>query len=197
MGDGLPDDQRGRQRALASRKRAFRPRRRPSDLSVHRRVFQCPLVFESDFNGFACPSAWLDAPNPAAESVMARHAKRYLDMLIPDPADGSITERARRSHLPAAARRGARRSSRSATIWAFTRARCSGCSKRKGGRFAILLGDARRELALRYLSNSTHSVAAIAQMTGYAAPSSFTRWFCAEFGVAPAAWRAEERQAEA
>ena len=50
-----------------------------------------------------------------------------------------------------------------------------------------------RELALRYLSSSTHSVAAVAQMTGYASPSSFTRWFAAEFGTAPAAWRAEER----
>jgi len=65
---------------------------------------------------------------------------------------------------------------------------------REGRSFAILLGEARRELALRYLSNSTLSVAAIAQMTGYSSPSSFTRWFAAEFGVAPAAWRAEERQ---
>ncbi len=71
------------------------------DLSVHRRVFQCPLVFGSDFNGLACPSARLDTPNPAAESTMARHAKRYLDMLIPAPADGTIAERARRSvYLP-------------------------------------------------------------------------------------------------
>jgi AraC-like DNA-binding protein len=52
----------------------------------------------------------------------------------------------------------------------------------------------RRELALRYLSSSTHSVTAIARMTGYASLSSFTRWFCAEFGMSPAAWRAEERE---
>ena len=60
--------------------------------------------------------------------------------------------------------------------------------------FGSLLNDVRRDLALRYLSGSTHSVSSIAQMTGYAAPSSFTRWFCIEFGTAPAAWRAEGRQ---
>jgi AraC-like DNA-binding protein len=69
--------------------------------------------------------------------------------------------------------------------------------EREGRTFATLLNEVRRELALRYLSSSTHQVTAIAQMTGYAAPSSFTRWFCAEFGVAPALWRAEERQAQA
>jgi len=37
---------------------------------------------------------------------------------------------------------------------------------------------------------------AISQMTGYANPSSFTRWFTAEFGMSPAAWRAEKRGEE-
>jgi hypothetical protein len=63
----------------------------PGDLAVHRRIFQCALAFRSDFNGFVCPADSLDAPNPAADSIMARHARRYLDMLVPDPADGSIT----------------------------------------------------------------------------------------------------------
>ena len=65
--------------------------------------------------------------------------------------------------------------------------------EREGRTFATLLNEVRRELALRYLASSTHNVTAIAQMTGYATPSSFTRWFAAEFGTAPAAWRAEER----
>ena len=63
----------------------------------------------------------------------------------------------------------------------------------EGRTFAMLLNDVRRELALRYLSSSTHSITSVAQMTGYATPSSFTRWFTAEFDMAPAAWRAEAR----
>ncbi|HTU09795.1 MAG TPA: AraC family transcriptional regulator [Allosphingosinicella sp.] len=74
----------------------------PADPSHHMRVFQCPLLFDADFNGLVCSQAALDAPNPAAESAMARHARRYLDMLVPDPADGSVTEGARRSLYPLA-----------------------------------------------------------------------------------------------
>lgn len=167
----------------------------PSDLSVHRRVFQCPIAFRSEFDGLVCTTASLDAPNPAADSVMARHAQRYLDMLIPDPEDGSITERARRSIyllLPAGR---ATLGQVGENLGVHPRS-LQRLLEKEGRAFAILLNDVRRELALRYLSSSTHNVTAIAQMTGYAAPSSFTRWFCAEFGLSPAAWRAEERQAK-
>lgn len=165
----------------------------PGDLAVHRRIFQCRLVFQSDFNGFVCPTASLDAPNPAADSIMARHARRYLDMLVPDPADGSITERARRCIyllLPA----GRATLDQVADNMGLSARTLQRSLEKEGRTFATLLNDVRRELALRYLANSTHSVTAIAQMTGYASPSSFTRWFAAEFGMAPAAWRAEERR---
>lgn len=162
----------------------------PDDTRIHRRVFQCPLIFENDFNGFVCPTECLDAPNPAAESVMAEHARRYLDMLIPDPADGTIGERARRSlYLLLPAGRGSlEQTARNLGLQPRTLQRLL---EKEGRTFATLLNDVRRELALRYLSSSTHPVTAIAQMTGYASLSSFTRWFAAEFGMAPAAWRAE------
>lgn len=164
----------------------------PGNLAVHRRIFQCALVFRSGFNGFVCPTDSLDAPNPAADSIMARHARRYLDMLVPDPADGSITEQTRRCIyllLPAG-----RATLEQVAEHMGLSARTLQRSLAKEGRtFATLLNDVRRELALRYLASSAHNVTAIAQMTGYSSPSSFTRWFAAEFGMAPAAWRAEER----
>jgi AraC-like DNA-binding protein len=156
------------------------------------RVFQCPLVFDADFNGLVCSEASLDAPNPAAESVMARHAKRYLDMLAPDPADGSMSERARRSLyllLPAGraslAQVGANLGLHPRTLQREL--------EREGRSFAMLLNEVRRELALRYLASPANSVGAVAQLTGYATPSSFSRWFAAEFGMSPAQWRAEEK----
>lgn len=164
----------------------------PGDLAVHRRVFQCALVFRSDFNGFVCPTDSLDAPNPAADSIMARHARRYLDMLVPDPADGSVTERARRCIylLLPAGRATLDQVGENMGMSARTLQRSL---EKEGRTFATLLNEVRRELALRYLASSTQKVTAIAQMTGYSTPSSFTRWFAAEFGMAPAAWRAEER----
>lgn len=163
----------------------------PGDLRVHRRIFQCALVFRGGFNGFVCPTASLDAPNPAADSIMARHAKRYLDMLVPEPTDGSITERARRSIylLMPEGRATLEQVAENLGVHSRTLQRSLG---NEGRTFAILLNEVRRELALRYLSSSSQSITAVAQMTGYASPSSFTRWFTAEFGMAPAAWRAEE-----
>ena len=165
----------------------------PIDLGMHRKIFQSHLVFDSDFNGFACSTASLDAPNPTADSGMARHAERYLEMLMREPSDGSIAERARRSiHLLLpSGRANLDQVSQNLGLHPRTLQRLLGQEKRS---FGTLLNDVRRELALRYLSRSTHSVSSIAQLTGYASPSSFTRWFCAEFGTAPAAWRAEERQ---
>ena len=167
----------------------------PANLRVHRRIFQCELVFDSAFNGLVCSSASLDAPNPSAESAMARHAQRYLEMLVPD-AIGSITERARRA-LYLLLPEGQTSLDRLAdNLGLHTRALQRALEK-EGRTFATLLDEVRRELALRYLSNSAHGITAIAQMTGYASPSSFTRWFTAAFGMAPAQWRAEERGEEA
>lgn len=164
----------------------------PADLSHHRRIFQCPLVFDADFNGLICSEAALDAPNPAAESVMARHAKRYLDMLVPSPADGSMSERARRALyllLPAGR---ATLEQVGANLGQHPRA-LQRLLEREGRSFAVLLNEVRRELALRYLASPANSVGAAAQMTGYATLSSFSRWFAAEFGMSPAQWRAEEK----
>lgn len=163
----------------------------PDDLGVHMRVFQCPLLFDADFSGLVCSEASLDAPNPAAESVMARHAKRYLDMLVPAPADGSVSERARRSLyllLPAGR---ATLEQVGANLGMHPRA-LQRQLEREGRTFATLLHEVRRELALRYLASPAHTVGSVAQLTGYATPSSFSRWFAAEFGMSPAQWRAEE-----
>jgi AraC-like DNA-binding protein len=141
-------------------------------------------------------TAALDAPNPAAESAMARNAQRYLDMLVADSAGGSLAERARRSIallLPAGR---ATLEQVGDNLGLHPRA-LQRLLDKEGKTFASLLNGARRELALRYLAGSAHSISAIAQLTGYASPSSFTRWFAAEFGLSPAAWRAEEaREAE-
>jgi AraC-like DNA-binding protein len=167
----------------------------PPDLSIHRRIFQCDIIFDATFNGLVCSSESLDALNPAAESVMALHARRYLDMLVPDPADGSIGERARRAvYLMLPAGRGTLE--QVADNLGLHPRMLQRQLEKEGQTFVTLLNAVRRELALRYLSSSAHNVTAIAHMTGYASPSSFTRWFCAEFGVAPAVWRAEERAEE-
>ncbi|MNG40322.1 Helix-turn-helix domain protein [compost metagenome] len=45
---------------------------------------------------------------------------------------------------------------------------------------------------MRYLENPGYSLGRIADMLGYSMPSSFTRWFIAQFGMPPASWRAQQ-----
>jgi AraC-like DNA-binding protein len=59
----------------------------------------------------------------------------------------------------------------------------------EGETFGSVLNRTRREMARRYLGATNHSIAEIALLLGYSTPSSFSRWFSAEFGKSPAAWR--------
>ena len=67
--------------------------------------------------------------------------------------------------------------------------------EREGRTFAMLLNEVRRELTLPL--QPRHSAGSVARITGYATPSSFSRWFSGEFDMSPAHWRAEEKADEA
>jgi len=58
-----------------------------------------------------------------------------------------------------------------------------------GVSFSTILNDVRRELAQRYIENTTYSMGRVAAMLGYANLSSFTRWFTAQFERAPSRLR--------
>jgi AraC-like DNA-binding protein len=167
----------------------------PADLTVHRRIFDCPLIFGSDFNGFVCEFSSIDAPEPTAQPIMAEHARRYLDMLAPTPDDGRIVTRARRSLqlLLPAGRAGIDQVAQNLGLHPRALQRLL---EKEGQTYATLLNQVRRELALRYLATSARSVTSVAALIGYATPSSFARWFSSEFGMSPAAWRATEQRTE-
>jgi AraC-like DNA-binding protein len=53
-----------------------------------------------------------------------------------------------------------------------------------------LINEVRRDLVQRYMNNPSYSLARIGDLLGYSLPSSFSRWFAAQFGDTPANWRA-------
>ena len=59
----------------------------------------------------------------------------------------------------------------------------------EGSTFSDIVNSVRRELALRYVESKHHSLGHVAELLGYATQTSFTRWFKAEFGVAPMHYR--------
>jgi AraC-like DNA-binding protein len=160
----------------------------PRDLSTHRRVFACPVQFDSEFDGISCASASLDLPNPSCDPQLARHARHFIAMLESNRPKGSVGDRARHSIyllLPS----GNATLQRVADNLALHPRMLQRLLVQEGSSFGVLLNEIRHELALRHLTDSNHSIGEIAMMLGYATLGSFTRRFTQEFGKSPAAWR--------
>jgi AraC-like DNA-binding protein len=159
----------------------------PGELRLHRRLFGCDLVFGADFSGIACPASLFNAPNPNADPAMARLARRYLDSLEPGHAPSLVFEVRKAIYLLLPMGRAT----------ALQIAQSHGMNVRTLQRrlldsdaiFSDLVDEVRRDLVQRYMQNPSYSMARIAGLLGYSVPSSFTRWFAAEFGSTPAAWR--------
>ena len=163
----------------------------PSDRSVHRRLFGPNVEFNSEFNGIGCSAADLDQPNPAADPVMARYARQFLDTL-PKTEAGSMTLDTRKAIymlLPL----GKASSAEIAISLGLNLRTLQRRLDREKTSLSILVEGVRRDLAVRYLSNKSHSLSQIAEMLGYGQLSSFTRWFAAQFGVSPTRWRTKHR----
>lgn len=160
----------------------------PEHLFTFNRVFRCSLEFNSAFDGMSFASACLDLPNEFAEPELAIHARRLLNLMPGIRHDDTMSERV-------AAAIALLISNGQADIEDV--AQCLGVPVRtlqrrligEGQTFSNLLNETRRELAVRYLSSSNQSITAVAQLTGYSALSSFTRWFVSEFGMSPKRWR--------
>jgi AraC-like DNA-binding protein len=161
---------------------------RPDDVTWHKRFFQCGLEFDAGFIGLSFPTAMLEMPNILANPALAVHAERLLGLVPMGRPEGSATERARRALFLLVHSGAATVEKVGETLGMHPRAlqRLLG---REGRTFAQLLNETRRELAQRYLIGAHHSLATISILAGYSSQSAFTRWFVAEFGQSPAAWR--------
>jgi AraC-like DNA-binding protein len=163
----------------------------PADLRIHSRIFGCPLVFESEFNGFVCPASDLDKPNPMADPELVRYAeglaasasaagrqtisaevRNAIYLLLP-VEQASTEDVARHLHLSV---RSLQRHLEDA-----------------GTTFSNLLDEVRQELAVRYMSNERYPIGRVASLLGYTQQASFTQWFSRRFGMAPRTWRATRR----
>jgi AraC-like DNA-binding protein len=160
----------------------------PTHVATFRRVFRCPLEFESSFDGISFPSRCLDYPNEHADPGLTVHARRLLDLLPGVRKQETLTERVR-STIPFLISNGQADVQGVAQYLGMPARTFQRKLTAEGHSFGTLLNEARRELAVRYLTNSNQSITMVAQLTGYSALSSFTRWFIAEFGIPPGKWR--------
>ncbi|MFI6599385.1 helix-turn-helix domain-containing protein [Nonomuraea sp. NPDC050536] len=64
---------------------------------------------------------------------------------------------------------------------------------RSGETFSSVLNSTRVQLAHQYLGNQNRPLTQIAELLGFSALSTFSRWFSGEFGSSPKAWRTAHR----
>jgi AraC-like DNA-binding protein len=166
----------------------------PKKLDTHRRVFEAPCVFDSEFNGMLCSTADLERQNPASDPVMARYAEQFMRSL-PNVDAASTEQEVRRAIQMLLPKQRASIAGVAAHLGVNVRT-LQRRLEREGIVFGELLGQVRRDLAERYLLARGASLTEAAALLGYSQLSSFTRWFSAEFGASPSVWR-ERRAADA
>jgi AraC-like DNA-binding protein len=164
----------------------------PSDLRVHRRVFRCPLRFDSDIQGFLLPAASLDRENAFADAGFVRHAKDHVDLLLRELPELSLADQVREaiaSLLPSGAATLQKVSDR---LQVHPRALQRKLTA-EGIAFTELVDGLREEMARDLLSGTDLPVSEVAMLTGYATATSFSRWFTERLGEPPREWRLKRR----
>ena len=158
-----------------------------SDVQVHRRLFGCPLHFNSDFNGLVCLKADMDRPNARADAGMASYAQSFLESM-PQRQGHSVVHDVRRSVyllLPM----GRASVEQVASGLGMNVRTLQRRLDESGLSFSQVLNAVRCELAQRYITHTPHSMGRVAEQLGYSNLSSFTRWFSAQFECSPSQMR--------
>ncbi|MGQ0581392.1 MAG: AraC family transcriptional regulator [Reyranella sp.] len=159
----------------------------PQKNETHRRMFGNSVRFTCDFNGIVCSGSDLDRAIPASDPVLARYARQYLEGLLARTNVGTA-DRVRE------------------LVWLqLASGRCAaeqvagqlGMDRRVLHRrlatehltFSAIVEAVRTEIVTRMLASQERTLGSIADMTGFASLSAFSRWFHGRFGVSPTAWR--------
>lgn len=161
-----------------------------ADLQIHRRLFGCPLHFDSEFNGVTCLNADMDRPNERADTTMASYAQTFIEAM-PKRSQSSVISDVRRSVylLLPMGRASVDQIASGLGMNVRTLQRRLDDSEVS---FSRILNDVRFELAQRYVTHTTYSMGRVSEQLGYSNLSSFTRWFVSEFGCSPTQMRARD-----
>jgi AraC-like DNA-binding protein len=163
----------------------WRPRRvcfahdAPVDRSVHERVFGRNVEFGHDFNGIVCARADLELPNPNGDPAMAKYAQQLLETSLAGSADD--VSREVRELIVMLLGAGPCTIERVAQHMGVDRRTIHRRLTREQQTFSGLVETVRRELAERYLKDRRRSLAEVASLLGFAAPSGFSRWYRRQF----------------
>jgi AraC-like DNA-binding protein len=164
----------------------------PSETSTHRRVLGASVRFGQHFNGIVFYSDDLDAPNQLSDPLLRPYARQYLEA-IAAPPPATDTDRIREI-VEALLPTGRCSLQRVAHSLGVDRGTVHRRLARSGETYSSVLNTCRTQLAQQYVGNQDRPLTQAAQLLGFGAPSTFSRWFRNEFGSSPTAWRSRARR---
>lgn len=159
-------------------------------LAHYQEVLGVAPAFGCAVNAVAWPGEVLDHPVTSADATLSRivtqHAQQLLDTWF--PADSAVAGQVRRL-LARHMADGEVSLARAARELHLSERSLQRRLTQEGVRFADLVEDIRRELALRYVADGSLALGEVAYLLGYAEPSPFHRAFKRWTGTTPAAAR--------
>ncbi|MDM0111245.1 AraC family transcriptional regulator [Variovorax sp. J22R133] len=163
----------------------------PRDPSLHFQLFGYGVYFGQDFNGLVCTTRDMDAPNPMADPVMARYARRTLEVADSGPMSSIDSVRHILLVLLPSGHGSVEQVAQHLGVHKRTVHRLL---LREGTTFSDVLNTIRRELAAQYVDDGTRPLSQVAELLGFSALSAFSRWYRQQFGeVAGARRRTKDR----
>lgn len=166
----------------------------PAALTVHHRVLGHGLRFGADFNGIVCTTRDLDTRNPAADPTMVRYAQMLLPSTGMAVAGGGVHGEVRRAVLDLLPT-GACTLSQVCTHLGLSRRTTQRALADQGLSFSSVLNEVRREEAACHVLHGQLPLTEVSMLLGFSAPSTFSRWYQAQFGQSAKAHRASGRRA--
>ena len=169
----------------------------PGHRAEYDRIFQAPIVFESDRNALLVDPAWLTHRIALAPryvfGILSEHAEQLLASL-----ESSKTLRGRvESLLMPILHNGEANVATVAAQLGLSRQTLFRRLKAEGTSFEKLLDELRQTLALHYLAGRKVSVNETAYLVGFSDPAAFSRAFKRWTGSSPRGFIATSRQPEA
>ena len=167
----------------------------PRDLSVHRRVFDTRLQFNSNIDGIICRAANLDDPLPNYDPETARYLQKLLGVLDTKRVQSSA-DRVRQLVsllLPT----GRCSIEIVAQHLGLDRRTLQRHLQRDGQSFSEILDSVRYELAVKYLAHYDQPLKDLAELLGFSELSVFSRWFTHRFGCTATIWRQQQGSSKA
>ncbi|NYI43020.1 AraC-like DNA-binding protein [Nocardioides aromaticivorans] len=158
----------------------------PADLTTHLGLFGERLRFDHEFAGLVVGSADLDRPNASSDPALRPYTQQLLSTLPSARAESAVDQvRELVELLLPMGRASVDQVARSLGVDRRTLHRhLAG----HGETYTSVLHAVRRRLAERYLAQGRQSLTDISGLLGFTAPSSFSRWFREQYGVAPRDW---------